>query len=59
MGVKGLKSHVHNSIGYFGKKINLSREARSTDDWFQAGEQARGIVFDGDGFCYWSTNTPW
>jgi hypothetical protein len=59
MGVKNLKSHVHKTLGYHGKSVNLSREARSPDDWYYAGDRRRGVVFDGDGFCYWATNTPW
>ena len=42
--------------------MNLSREARNPDGWDRNKDTAAsnvGLVFDGDGFCYWSTNTPW
>jgi hypothetical protein len=67
MGVRYLKSHVEKVIGYKGTKVNISREARSSDGWcIQPSERldvtetrGRGLVFDGDGFCYWATDAPW
>ena len=59
MGVRYLKSHIHKCMGYTGAKVNLSREARSTDDWFMMNSRPRGLVFDGDGYCYWTTDAPW